>query len=719
MIISQEIIGETEKRFKEREEPREENVQKIEAGKVLEANSVQLVQKRLERLAHAEVPAGLSAEAVAATVPGVQPESTDTFGVALERIIGKSDLIGVNYLDLGMAVSRSVGRIQIRTSTGQLQGYGTGFMVSPRLLLTNNHVLRSAGEASHSWVEFNYQNDTEGRLLTSVIFDLEPETFFLTDEHLDYSLVAVSDNASDGGILQFGWNRLIEEQGKAIVGEYVNVVQHPNGEPKQLALRENQIVDELEDFLHYQTDTAPGSSGSPVFNDQWEAVALHHSGVPRRDEQGRILTREGTPWTPDMGEHRIHWVANEGARISRIVRHVKQQNLTPDIQRRLRNEMFDAEPSPSLPNVRRPEEPVLRPAIVENSPSPSHDGDGSAVWTLPLQVSVRLGQPSVPPANVPDPLVTPPDLTGGATNTSIGVEPSGDRGEMPEDSQELREALSELAEAGSRTYYDEQKDHRDREDYYEGLAESWDENDLFVRLSGLLRQTHANQPRYQPSKYVYPWVDLHPNLKLQSVYSGREFSAEELIREDFRVDRERTARLEELFSAESALGAERITQEIDALEESLPYNCEHVVPQSWFDAREPMRGDLHHLFACESGCNSFRSNIPYFDFADFEEVVREACGKREENKFEPTSGKGAVARATLYFLLRYPGEINRTSQEYELDRLKMLLGWHQSNPVTDYERHRNMAIFEQQGNRNPLIDFPEWEPKIEFHLGLG
>jgi V8-like Glu-specific endopeptidase len=154
---------------------------------------------------------------------------------------------------------------------------------------------------------------------------------------------------------------------KAIVGEYVNVVQHPNGEPKQLALRENQIVDELEDFLHYQTDTAPGSSGSPVFNDQWEAVALHHSGVPRKDEQGRILTREGTPWTRDMGEHRIDWVANEGARISRIVRHVKQQNLTADIQRRLRNEMFDAEP---LPNVRGPEESVLRPAIVENSLSP-------------------------------------------------------------------------------------------------------------------------------------------------------------------------------------------------------------------------------------------------------------------------------------------------------------------------------------------------------------
>ena len=58
MIISQELLRETEDRYKQREEPREENVQKIEAGKVLEANSLRLVQKRLERLAHAEVPGG-------------------------------------------------------------------------------------------------------------------------------------------------------------------------------------------------------------------------------------------------------------------------------------------------------------------------------------------------------------------------------------------------------------------------------------------------------------------------------------------------------------------------------------------------------------------------------------------------------------------------------------------------------------------------------------
>lgn len=149
------------------------------------------------------------------------------------------------------------------------------------------------------------------------------------------------------------------------------------------------------------------------------------------------------------------------------------------------------------------------------------------------------------------------------------------------------------------------------------------------------------------------------------------------------------------------------------------FNCEHIVPQSWFRKREPMRGDLHHLFACEPDCNSFRGNIPYFDFRDFGEAIRSDCGKKEGNRFEPGAGKGIVARATLYFLLRYPGEIQANAQELPADRLKVLLDWHRIFPPGEYERHRNQAIFEAQGNRNPLIDFPEWGDRIDFAQGLG
>ena len=89
------------------------------------------------------------------------------------------------------------------------------------------------------------------------------------------------------------------------------------------------------------------------------------------------------------------------------------------------------------------------------------------------------------------------------------------------------------------------------------------------------------------------------------------------------------------------------------------------MPQSRFAKAEPMRGDLHHLFACETRCNGFRGNSPYADFPDFPqspltgvramELVRGDCGKSESSGFEPANGKGAAARAACYFRLRYPG----------------------------------------------------------------
>jgi hypothetical protein len=55
----------------------------------------------------------------------------------LERIIGASQLISSIFLPLGAQRARAVGRI----ITDGGQGFGTGFLISPRLLMTNNHVL--------------------------------------------------------------------------------------------------------------------------------------------------------------------------------------------------------------------------------------------------------------------------------------------------------------------------------------------------------------------------------------------------------------------------------------------------------------------------------------------------------------------------------------------------------------------------------------------------
>lgn len=693
MKIDKQLLKATETRYAERKDIREENQRKIDAGMLLQADSPERVEKRLKRLGIRSLTAEALVKGELAPVPLTTTTRTGLDDFALERVILKSDLMSINYLEFGIQAARSVGCIRIQSSHRGIEGYGTGFMVSPRLLLTNNHVLPDHRVASFSQVEFDYQDGMDRQPLRSAIFNLDPTTFFLTNDLLDYTLVAVRDEARNGcSLSSFSWNRLIEEEGKVIVGEYVSIIQHPSGERKQLALRENQLIDVLEDFLHYQTDTAPGSSGSPVFNDQWEVVALHHSGVPKRNHQGQILTIDGKIWTEDQREERVDWLANEGVRISRITEHIKQQHLSIE-QKQLRNEMFESKPNSPKP---------IRVDTNSAELSPTINSDGTVTWTIPLQVSVRLGQPVS-------------TSTGSISNDNDDVKPSPSN---------LEEALREFRKASQRTYYDIDRDEQDRENYYGDLPRrihALDSDELYHELNNLLTGTHKKKLKYSPSSQLYPWIDLHPDLKIRSIYSGQTFEPEDLIREDFRIDQLRTLRTQELKLKESMLTQERYEKELDLLEASLPYNCEHVVPQSWFNKAEPMRGDLHHLFACENACNSFRSNYPYFDFDDFEErdIIRDNCGKLSGGKFEPSKAKGVVARATLYFLLRYPGDINKTEKEYKAERLETLLEWHENFPPREYEKHRNAAIFEKQGNRNPLIDFPEWANKIAFRLGLG
>jgi V8-like Glu-specific endopeptidase len=43
-------------------------------------------------------------------------------------------------------------------------------------------------------------------------------------------------------------------------------------------MQDNLLLDYQDPRIHYRTPTEGGSSGSPVFNQQWELVGLHHKG---------------------------------------------------------------------------------------------------------------------------------------------------------------------------------------------------------------------------------------------------------------------------------------------------------------------------------------------------------------------------------------------------------------------------------------------------------
>jgi endonuclease G, mitochondrial len=248
----------------------------------------------------------------------------------LERIIGQDQLMSSFFLPLGAERARAVGRIVTQKGLG----VGTGFLISNRLLMTNNHVIENEKIAALCRVEFDYVRRFDKGFGPTQLFRLLPSEFFLTsvtrdDLNLDYTIVAVEPVNSQGEELAGrGFIPLVSPLGELTVLEWANIIQHPGGDPQQVALRDNKVVKSLEHFIHYEADTQPGSSGSPVFNDQWQLVALHHSGVPDEVRPKVYRLRNGDEW--DIRQplryaeqlrlwSRVNWISNEGVRIDSII----------------------------------------------------------------------------------------------------------------------------------------------------------------------------------------------------------------------------------------------------------------------------------------------------------------------------------------------------------------------------------------------------------------
>jgi V8-like Glu-specific endopeptidase len=187
----------------------------------------------------------------------------------LEKIFGTSHLRSISWLLRGLNAARSVCRVLTP------EGLGTGFLICGNRILTNHHVLPDARIASSSEVEFNYQEDSDNRVGPVSRYHLNPQSL-VADEVLDYAIVEVHDQAP---VPIERWGPLpLAPQAAVRVGDHVTIIQHPSGGLKQIAITANQVVNIFEHRLQYTTDTLPGSSGSPVFNDDWKVIAIHHAG---------------------------------------------------------------------------------------------------------------------------------------------------------------------------------------------------------------------------------------------------------------------------------------------------------------------------------------------------------------------------------------------------------------------------------------------------------
>jgi V8-like Glu-specific endopeptidase len=197
----------------------------------------------------------------------------------LERILGADSFLPLAWYRTGLQRCRAVARIQ--TDFGD--GLGTGFLVSgpdlhpdlpPLVVVTNGHVVPEELEPDEAVVAFHGLDDDPG----------EPARFRVTHQ---WWYRPSARNGLDTTILELdGYPKDVIPTplakalpAKPFTSRRAYVIGHPRGLAQpQFSLQDNILLDYDQRVLHYRSPTEAGSSGSPVFDNNWRLIGLHHSG---------------------------------------------------------------------------------------------------------------------------------------------------------------------------------------------------------------------------------------------------------------------------------------------------------------------------------------------------------------------------------------------------------------------------------------------------------
>jgi V8-like Glu-specific endopeptidase len=256
---------------------------------------------------------------------------------ALERVITSED----NFLDIDLLVGALYSALAVcRIENPEGTAAGTGFLIGPDLVLTNQHVLKSREWLEEAVARFDHRLETGGVATPGRTFTFRSDFYYSSpDVEFDYVLarlkaaplesVAVKDASemSMMDMLRAGKHRgyLVPTPRFLKAHDRVNVIQHPGTDPMKVVLTQNYVVSDMTDTrVQYVADTMNGSSGSPVFNQHWEVVALHHSGAPHPpDTAGQVLKKI---W---KGRYRV----NEGIPMRGLLRDLRDKNLERHLPR--------------------------------------------------------------------------------------------------------------------------------------------------------------------------------------------------------------------------------------------------------------------------------------------------------------------------------------------------------------------------------------------------
>lgn len=177
---------------------------------------------------------------------------------------------------------------------------------------------------------------------------------------------------------------------------------------------------------------------------------------------------------------------------------------------------------------------------------------------------------------------------------------------------------------------------------------------------------------------------------------------------------------------------------ISATWDGSSYNREHVWPQSFGAAENsPMGYDMQSVRPCLVSTNSSRNNKGYGETTGANIYDPDQSTNKNYSNYNPQnlgSYRGDAARMIMYDYLVYGeagGNKNSlynskaqvlqsfgTSEHKIFESLHIMLKWHLQDPPSLTEMVRNDGAQDYQGNRNPLIDYPELAIQVFLDDGI-
>lgn len=216
-----------------------------------------------------------------------QDVSDDTLEVLTT---GRSTLLPVNFLAKGVQKSKAVGKVEIKIGANSYN-VGTGFLfkidgINDLFFITNYHVINNQKDIIRTKIIFDYELDISGDSIASKSFNIDENRNWYCSpvNEFDSTIFHLKDDSNY--LESYGYIELKEIEIKK--NDFVNIIQHPGGEMKQISLYYNIVTNTTERVVQYIIDTLKGSSGSPVFNSDWEVVALHHSGGGSKPDEPKL-----------------------------------------------------------------------------------------------------------------------------------------------------------------------------------------------------------------------------------------------------------------------------------------------------------------------------------------------------------------------------------------------------------------------------------------------